>query len=166
MASPGTRMRNSRVDLRLTLDEVAEKLDKSPQYISALEIGKNRPPAWDLLIDMVELYGVSADYLLGISSAASAESTEQWRRLLSIFERMSPERQNDLVAIANTLNRLDREKTSGQADELDPRLVALYARLEKAGRLDLLADAVNALTAELEGDDTSLGIELGLKPQS
>lgn len=161
MATPGVRMRNRRVELHLTLDEVAEVVGKSPQYLSALELNKNRPPAWDLLKQLVSLYGVSADYLLGISSAPEVASMDQVNALIGVFGKMSNRRQKDLLAMADTLTRLDANENVDQSSPIDPHLIELYARLKELDRLDLLEDAVAALSSKRDFDNA----EFGFKPR-
>ncbi|MBI1298867.1 hypothetical protein GC175_28370 [bacterium] len=76
---------------------------------------------------------------------------------------MSSRRQKDLTRIAATIRRLESNTSSGQSDEIDPKLVELYDKLEKAGRLDLLDDALTALISQRDQDDEDSNIELGSK---
>ena len=58
------RFKEARLQNNLKVIEAAERLGKSQPALSAWESGSRIPPL-DLVVRMADLYGVSADYLLG-----------------------------------------------------------------------------------------------------
>ncbi|MGN0520936.1 MAG: helix-turn-helix domain-containing protein [Candidatus Fimenecus sp.] len=60
------RLRGLREDRDLTQTQLAEILHTSQKAISNWENGRNEPP-YDILIKYAKFFGVSADYLLGIT---------------------------------------------------------------------------------------------------
>ena len=61
----GERLRRLRFDNGLTQAEVAQKIGVTQQTYSRYE-GSDAKPDSDTIIKLCELYGVTADYLLGI----------------------------------------------------------------------------------------------------
>lgn len=61
------RIRELRVQKKLTQEGLALAVGTTQTQISKLEHGKLVPPG-DLILSLVKLFGVSADYLLGISN--------------------------------------------------------------------------------------------------
>ena len=59
------KLKDLREDHDLTLAEVAEQLNTSYQYYQKYEKGKHDIPTKHI-ITLCKLYGVSADYLLGL----------------------------------------------------------------------------------------------------
>ena len=57
----------------LTQHQVADRLGVTASVVSAYE-GGLRQPSYEVLIKLVRLYGVSADYLLGISGERAPDS--------------------------------------------------------------------------------------------
>ncbi len=60
------RIRDLREDRDLTQKEMAKALNCSQQVYSNYELGQRDIPT-DILIKLSKLYGVSVDYILGIS---------------------------------------------------------------------------------------------------
>ncbi len=60
------RIRDLREDHDMTQKEIAAKLNCSQQVYSNYELGQRDIPT-DILIKLSKLYGVSVDYILGIS---------------------------------------------------------------------------------------------------
>lgn len=63
----GERLREQRNRKRLTLDQVGELLGLQKNTLSGYERERHEPK-FDTLIDLAALYGVSVDYLLGITN--------------------------------------------------------------------------------------------------
>lgn len=61
------RIRDLREDRDLTQRELAKNLNCSQQVYSNYELGQRDIPT-DILIKLSRLYGVSVDYILGISN--------------------------------------------------------------------------------------------------
>lgn len=97
--SIGQRLRERRTLTGLTLGQVAEYENVSKGYISELERGVKSPNVWPLLSALARRYDCSADYLLGLTddpTPAGQASEIQW-----LYNRLSPGRQADLVAMAD-----------------------------------------------------------------
>lgn len=73
MVELGVRLKELRRERNWTQGQVAERIGVTPSVISAYEIGI-RLPSYEALLKLVRLYGVSADYLLGISGKRSSDS--------------------------------------------------------------------------------------------
>ena len=59
----GKRIRDERVLLRLTLEQLAEKVDKSSNFIGQIERG-TRKPSIETLVDLANALGTTTDNLL------------------------------------------------------------------------------------------------------
>ncbi len=62
------RIRDLREDRDLTQNQIAKALNCSQQVYSNYELGQRDIPT-DILIKLSKFYGVSVDYILGISDA-------------------------------------------------------------------------------------------------
>lgn len=62
------RLKELRVERGLKLKEVAERLNVTIRSISRYEDG-TREPSVELIIKFCKLYGVSSDYLLGLTDS-------------------------------------------------------------------------------------------------
>lgn len=63
----GRRLRNLRLSKKLTQAQVAARLNLSKTSISGYE-NNTKTPSLDVLTQLAILYGVSADYLLGLDN--------------------------------------------------------------------------------------------------
>lgn len=72
----GKRLKECRENLNYTQKQVAEKMHVQRQIISYHESGE-RQPGIDDIVFYAKLYNVSADYLLGLSDAATTDVTVQ-----------------------------------------------------------------------------------------
>lgn len=75
MSFKGARLKLLREENGLTHTDLAASLEVSFAQIYRLESGRASPDA-DVLTRMAELFGVSADYLLGRSNERNAQVTE------------------------------------------------------------------------------------------
>lgn len=66
------RIRDLREDRDLTQKEMAKRLNCSQQVYSNYELGQRDIPT-DILIKLSAIYGVSVDYILGISDCPSIQ---------------------------------------------------------------------------------------------
>lgn len=73
MVELGTKLRELRTQNDWTQVYVAKKIGVTSSVVSAYENGV-RQPSYEALIKLASLYGVSTDYLLGISPRRSPES--------------------------------------------------------------------------------------------
>ena len=92
----GERLQEVRKDFGDTQKDLAGKLDVVFHTVSSWEQGKSEP-SHDLLVKICKLYGVSADYLLGVSDVDPAYV--QRRRL----ERFTPEELAELEQMEDFL---------------------------------------------------------------
>ena len=67
------RVRDLREDRDLTQKEVAKMLSCSQQVYSNYELGQRDIPT-DILIKLSRLYGVTTDYILGLSNDSGRKS--------------------------------------------------------------------------------------------
>ena len=67
----GERLYDLRKDANLTQDELADILKINKHSISSYERGKSEPPD-EIKIMIAEYFGVSVDYLLGVTDTAVA----------------------------------------------------------------------------------------------
>ena len=84
MVELADRLRELRQERGWTQGRVAERLGVTPSVISAYENGI-RQPSYEVLIKLARLYGVTSDYLLGISGRRTPDS----QHLVSL-DRLSP----------------------------------------------------------------------------
>jgi transcriptional regulator with XRE-family HTH domain len=59
----GKRIRDERLLLRLTLEKLAEQIDKSINFLGQIERGEGKPSI-ETLIDIANALGTTIDYLL------------------------------------------------------------------------------------------------------
>jgi len=62
----GKRIRDERLLLRLTLEKVAEQIDKSINFLGQIERGDAKPSI-ETLVDIANALGTTVDYLLSDS---------------------------------------------------------------------------------------------------
>lgn len=68
----GEKIAEQRKKLGLSQEELAEKLNISQKSISKYELG-NRKPQYKVLVRMAEYFGVTTDYLLGVTDSTENE---------------------------------------------------------------------------------------------
>lgn len=64
--SLGNRIKNCRTNINLTQKELAQRIGLTPKMVSFYENEERTPPA-DILINLSQIFGVSTDYLLGLT---------------------------------------------------------------------------------------------------
>lgn len=147
--SVGERLRERRLESRLSLGQVGEYEGITPQYLSDLERGRNNPPAWSLLTKLAHRYECTTDYLLGLTDnpngyAPAPELPSFGREVLDVMDRLSEGRREELHQHALVLNEAE------QRDQ-NERQAALYLdRAEAMGAdvLDALLTALDLLNTE------------------
>jgi transcriptional regulator with XRE-family HTH domain len=90
----GANIREARVRLGLTQEQMAEMLDMSPEVYGRMERGLIFPRV-ERLVDICEKLGVSADQMLGLSSreAPASEAAlrqDEWLAMTYRFAPMMP----------------------------------------------------------------------------
>ena len=91
------RIRDLRIQRGLTQTELGRMLDVSKSVISAYENGVHQPP-YDVLIRLSGIFGVTCDYLLGVSSKPTL-----------IAEGLTDMQIKSLQTIIDELRRLNME---------------------------------------------------------
>ena len=69
----GKRIREERILSRLTLEQLAEKIDKTGNYIGQIERG-DRKLSLETLVDIANALGTSIEYLLSDNIRISSEN--------------------------------------------------------------------------------------------
>ena len=96
----GTRIQEIRKAKKLTQEQLAEMVDLSPSYISAVERGA-KTPKLETLIELANTLGASADDLLGDVVNASIKSSAS--ELSERIENLPKERQRVSLEIGRIL---------------------------------------------------------------
>ena len=125
MAHFGELLAELRQDHGLTQDQLAEIISVSPGTISNYEHGRHLPDL-DKLKMIADYFHVTTDYLLGRTSSSIPIDLLQKRLadgktvsdLISIFLRLSPDRQHALLLI---LSDMDAQKFMAVFHELDAK---------------------------------------------
>ena len=113
MAHFGELLAELRQDHGLTQDQLAEIISASPGTISNYEHGRHLPDL-DKLKMIADYFHVTTDYLLGRTSSSIPIDLLQKRLadgktvsdLISIFLRLSPDRQHALLLILSDMDLL------------------------------------------------------------
>lgn len=90
----GAEIRSRRKALGLTLDDLAERSNLSPHYLSTLE-NDRRDPRLSTILAVAKVLRVSAAELLGPSVPQAAA-----QRIGPLFERLPPDAQEAVVVLA------------------------------------------------------------------
>ena len=82
----GKRVRDERHMQRLTLEKLAEKTDKSINFIGQIERGEGKP-SLETLVDIANALGVTVDSLLSDNIKASDDALE--KEIFALMHGMS-----------------------------------------------------------------------------
>jgi transcriptional regulator with XRE-family HTH domain len=87
----GANIREARVRLGFTQEQMAEMIEISPEVYGRMERGRIFPRV-ERLVDICEKLGVSADQLLGLSSLAASVDADAARKneWLAVTRRFAP----------------------------------------------------------------------------
>ena len=77
----GNRIRNERLNLGLTQEQLAEKINISKNFMSLIENGKNM--SLETVVKLANTFGVSVDYLLQDIVTPQEDTTSQCAALLN-----------------------------------------------------------------------------------
>jgi transcriptional regulator with XRE-family HTH domain len=109
----GKRMRDRRVALGWAPKEAGSRIDISQQYLGRLEQGKQSLAMWETLFRICEVYGCSADWLLGLPNAPEPPTPpplpEGGVKLLELMAEMSDRGRAELLTLGEALHDLDQE---------------------------------------------------------
>lgn len=143
----GKYMAEAREKARLTQRQAAAKLGISQGYLAGIEIGRNDPDAWHLIVKMSEVYGTDLNELFGVSGGEIVRETNE------ILRRLSPERYQEIMEIAKLFLLLDSQDYRSEVIED----LIISSDLFGNGRVtDLL------IAAKRERDALGVGLGLGL----
>ena len=120
----GNRIKTLRSQSHMTQRELAQKIGLTPKMISFYEKSERIPPA-DIIIKFVDIFNVSADYLLGLSNSPDAKevihgeqlSTEE-KEIVDAYRAMNTDGKRILLGKAldlklSTGSNQDRKKGIG-----------------------------------------------------
>lgn len=120
----GNRIKTLRTQSHMTQRELAQKIGLTPKMISFYEKSERIPPA-DIIIKFVDIFNVSADYLLGLSNSPDAKevihgeqlSTEE-KEIVDAYRAMNTDGKRILLGKAldlklSTGSNQDRKKGIG-----------------------------------------------------
>jgi len=91
----GARVRRARLARGWTLEQAAEKIPCSVSHLNDIEHERRRPSA-DMLAGMAKAFGVSADYLLGLTEERS-QTLENYEDLTAAAHANPPPEGVDLA---------------------------------------------------------------------
>ena len=100
------RLKELREQRRLNQEGLAMKLNVSQSTISAYEIGE-RTPDLEMLIEMADFFGVSLDYLVGLSDVKQ-----------NISQNSLTEDELEIVYLYSQLTDIAKEKVKSYIDGL------------------------------------------------
>ena len=98
----GARIAQLRKDRGMTQAELAERLEVSQPVVSDYENDVIRIPA-DVVVQLAEILGVSADAILGLTNEAKKNGTIKNRRLLRQVQAMDKLSKRDQQALLRTI---------------------------------------------------------------
>ena len=78
----GKRIRDERLMQRLTLEKIAERVDKSINFIGQIERGEGKP-SLETLVDIANALGVTVDHLL--TDNIIAKDDQEVREIAALF---------------------------------------------------------------------------------
>ena len=109
------RIRDLREDEQLSQKQIAEKVFDSQQHYQLYESGKREPP-FSFIIQLSKIYGVSIDYLAGLTNNKGGlhhNSTEE-NDILSKYNYLSDKRKGRILQL---LDMLTEEQQNEEAEK-------------------------------------------------
>ena len=94
----GKRIRDERLMQRLTLENLAEKTEKSINFIGQIERGEGKP-SLETLVDIANALGVTVDSLLSDNIKASIDNLD--REISAVLHSMNHKVKRFLLDVAN-----------------------------------------------------------------
>ena len=115
----GIRIKELRIENKLTQKELADKLGLTPKMISFYESGQRVPPI-DIVEKLTNIFSKSSDYLIGISSDESSEIfiSPKDQHILDLFHQ-DPERVTELLSSFSKLSARNKTIILGKCFELE-----------------------------------------------
>ncbi|MBO5248708.1 MAG: helix-turn-helix transcriptional regulator [Clostridia bacterium] len=83
----GKRIKDRRKSLGFTQEQLSEKIDIAPHYLSMIERGESFP-RYEILIDLLNVLEVSADYVFQdvLTCTAQYRASELWEKVQALDE--------------------------------------------------------------------------------
>lgn len=106
----GERIRQRRVELGLSADEVAEKIGVSRSTMFRYEQGAIEKIPYLKLMDIARALRTTWGYLMGLETDNAPLITEESAEVASIFENLPPERQAEALNYLRYLSNIGENK--------------------------------------------------------
>ena len=112
-----TRIKELRLEKKLTQKVLAEYLGANQTMLSKIETGTSIPDAM-LLIDLSRFFHVSTDYILYLSEertnadsllADNMHNLKKYQRLISLYQKMNNEQQGDFYTFLSSMLGISKE---------------------------------------------------------
>lgn len=116
----GDLLRGLLEEREISQKQLAKDLNIAPSTIGYY-IRNTREPDFDSVRRIAAYFGVSADYLLGMSSERAARLTEGERELLRVSRALSGEYRALLTELARRMLSFNNRKDSAEAAPKPPR---------------------------------------------
>lgn len=117
----GKRLKQLREELSLTQTDLARILKVSPSTIATYESRTDRIPEPEILLAIAKFFGVSTDYLLGLSDSRKGipDPLEQdWPSAVKVLRRanrhMTEEEKEFIVSILEAYLKSSQERKRGK----------------------------------------------------
>ena len=109
------RLKELREDARISQEKLAEFVGSSKSSISYYESGK-REPDIHMLKQLAAYFGVTVDYLIGLSPLPSGALQQEEMRMLMLYRKMAQEEQTAMVGMMDAVvnNREKSKETPGK----------------------------------------------------
>lgn len=113
----GKRIKQLRIENEYTQKELADKIGLTPKMISFYE-NEERVPPIDIVLKLIIIFGVTSDYLLGISDDRQNPEDYEWRysheenrlgKILSNYRRKNNLSQKDFSKLLNITEELEMQ---------------------------------------------------------
>ncbi len=124
------RLKELRRRRGLTQEGVANVLGTSQQTISRIENNEDMIPT-DLLVKLAKFYNVSADYIVALTDEKYnqgggrdrlARYIERYGDEFAMYDRLSPDNQEVVKAVLNTLSEMGEKKETKAVSGEEPEM--------------------------------------------
>lgn len=104
----GSNIRSNRLNVHLTQETLAEKLEVTPDYISKIENGVKRP-SLSMLENLGEIFEIDVYTLLTNPDSIYKANSAMDQKLFSKIKNWEPETKRLLFKIAESMTEVDKE---------------------------------------------------------
>ena len=106
----GNRIKEKRLQLKMSQKELAEKIDVSASAVNQYEKG-DKVPSSEKIISLAKSLGVSSDYILGVSEEDDIFLDESVTMAFKAFKELGPNDRNNIVSNINFLRENAKKKS-------------------------------------------------------